>query len=197
MSNFKLHIPFYHIIQQIHCCHLLLIYNLSINLSGSQTLVPHQLACRIEVCSLCQEQGDKGSIPNLFEGLILPSFYLYMVSACKINKKTQTCNTFATNLQQKTSKKNKHTKHTTTMLFFIYYTHIPGRIFLFLIKCEYFCRRFIGGIFNHKQDESTNINKREMRKRRIALYHAFHTSLPIMAGYGGELKLNFNVSLFL
>ena len=36
-----------------------------------------------------------------------------------------------------------------------------------------------------------------MRKRRIALYHAFHTSLPIMAGYGGELKLNFNVSLFL
>ena len=107
MSNFKLHIPFYHIIQQIHCCHLLLIYNLSINLSGSQTLVPHQLACRIEVCSLCQEQGDKGSIPNLFEGLILPSFYLYMVSACKINKKTQTCNTFATNLQQKTSKKKQ------------------------------------------------------------------------------------------
>ena len=23
-----------------------------------------------------------------------------------------------------------------------------------------------------------------MGKRRIALYHAFHTSLPIMAGYG-------------
>lgn len=70
------------------------------------------------------------------------------------------------------------------MLFFICHTHIPGRIFLFLIICEYFCRRFTGGIFNYRQDESTNINKRERGKRKVALYHAFHTSLPIMAGYG-------------
>ena len=73
--------------------------------------MPHQLACRIDVSSFDQEQGGKGSVPNLFEGLILPSFYLYMVSACKINKKKQAYNTFATNLQQK----NKHPKHTTTI----------------------------------------------------------------------------------
>ena len=63
--------------------------------------MPHQLACRIDVSSFDQEQGGKGSVANLFEGLILPYFCLYMVSACKINKKKQAYNTFATNLQQK------------------------------------------------------------------------------------------------
>ena len=106
MSNLKLHcillfllslhILFYHIIQHIHCCHFLLIYNLCINQSGSQALMPHQFACRIDVGSFCQEQGGKGSVPNLFEGLILPYFCLYLASACKINKKLK----FTTLLQQ-------------------------------------------------------------------------------------------------
>lgn len=166
MSNFKLHIPFYHIIQQIHCSHLLLIYNLSINQSGSQTLMPHQLACRIDVSSFGQEQGGKGSVPNLFEGLILPSFYLYMVSACKINKKKQAYNTFATNLQQKTAKKQAYqTYHNYFLLFFICQTHISVRLFQFFKKYEYFCKRFTGKIFNYKQDESTNIIKRDGKKK--------------------------------
>jgi len=66
--------------------------------------MPHQFACRIDVSSFGQEQGGKGSVPNLFEGLILPYFCLYLASACKINKKAQTYNTFATNLQQKPAK---------------------------------------------------------------------------------------------
>ena len=69
------------------------------------------------------------------------------------------------------------------MLFFICHIYISGRFYLFFLKYEYFCKRFTGGIFNYRQDESTNINKRE-GKRKVALYHAFHTSLPIMAGYG-------------
>ena len=125
--------------------------------------MPHQLACRIDVSSFDQEQGGKGSVPNLFEGLILPSFYLYMVSACKINKKKQAYNTFATNLQQK--KQASQTYHNYFLLFFICQTHIPVRLFQFFKKYEYFCKRFTGGIFNYKQDESTNIIKRDGKKK--------------------------------
>ena len=54
------------------------------------------------------------SEPILFEGLILPYFCLYLVSACKINKKTQTYNTFATNLQQKPIRIDKISKNPQT-----------------------------------------------------------------------------------
>ena len=75
--------------------------------------------------------------------------------------------------------KKVSTKHTTTMLFFICHIHIPGSFFLFLIKCEYFCRRFTSGILNYKQDESTNINKRDGKKKdcfisRFPYFPAYH-----------------------
>ena len=77
------------------------------------------------------------------------------------------------------------------MLFFICHTHIPSSFFLFLIKCEYFCKRFTGGIYNYQL--------REMGKRKVALYHAFHTSLPIMAGYEflGLTTLRVRITLLL
>lgn len=71
------------------------------------------------------------------------------------------------------------------MLFFICHTHIPGRIFLFLIICEYFCRRFIGGILNHKQDESTNINKRDGKKKGC-----FISRFPYFTAYHGRIWIS-------
>ena len=145
--------------------------------------MPHQLACRIEVCSFCQEQGDKGSVPNLFEGLILPSFYLYMVSACKINKK----NKLTTLLQQIYSKKKQayQTYHNYFLLFFICQTHIPVRLFQFFKKYEYFCRRFTGGVLNYRQDESTNINKRDGKKK-----DCFISRFPYFTAYHGRIWIS-------
>lgn len=71
------------------------------------------------------------------------------------------------------------------MLFFICHTHIPGSFFLFLMKCEYFCWRFIGGIFNHKQDESTNINKREGKKK-----DCFISRFPYFTAYHGRIWIS-------
>ena len=81
--------------------------------------------------------------------------------------------------------KKVSTNHTTTMLFFICHTHIPGRIFLFLINCEYFCRRFTSGILNYKQDESTNINKREGKKKGC-----FISRFPYFTAYHGRIWIS-------
>lgn len=59
---------------------------------------------------------------------------------------------------------------------------VPGRFFLYLIKCEYFCRRFTGGIFNYRQDESTNINKREGKKKGC-----FISRFPYFTAYHGRI----------
>ena len=145
--------------------------------------MPHQLACRIDVSSFGQEQGGKGSVPNLFEGLILPSFYLYMVSACKINKK----NKLTTLLQQIYSKKNKHTKHTTTIscYFLSAKPTFPSDYFNFSKKYEYFCKRFMGEIFNYRQDESTNINKRDGKKKGC-----FISRFPYFTAYHGRIWIS-------
>ena len=84
-----------------------------------------------------------------------------------------------------TTGRNVSTKHTTTMLFFIYDTHIPGRYFLFLINCEYFCRRFTSGILNYKQDESTNINKRDGKKK-----NRFISRFPYFAANHGRIWIS-------
>ena len=62
-----------------------------------------------------------------------------------------------------TTGRNVSTKHTTTMLFFICHIHIPGSFFLFLIKCEYFCRRFTGGVLKFKQEKSSITGKTNLQ----------------------------------
>lgn len=147
--------------------------------------MPQKLACRIDVSSFGQVQGGKGSVPNLFEGLILPSFYLYMVSACKINKKKSLqhfCNKFTI---ENSKKQAYQTYHNYFLLFFICQTHIPVRLFQFFKKYEYFCKRFTGGIFNYRQDESTNINKREGKKKGC-----FISRFPYFTAYHGRIWIS-------
>ena len=70
-------------------------------------------------------------------------------------------------------------KHTTTMLFFICHIHIPGRFFLFFIKCEYFCNRFTGGIFKHWLKQIVKHNKeREERWEKEKSLYITHSILP-------------------
>ena len=88
--------------------------------------------------------------------------YIWFLLAKLIKK-----NKLTTLLQQIYSKKKQasQTYHNYFLLFFICQTHIPVRLFQFFKKYEYFCKRFTGGIFNYKQDESTNIIKRDGKKK--------------------------------
>ena len=65
------------------------------------------------------------------------------------------------------------------MLFFICHIHIPGRFFLFFIKCEYFCNRFTGGIFKHWLEQIVKHNKeREERWEKEKSLYITHSILP-------------------
>ena len=62
---------------------------------------------------------------------------------------------------------------------------ISGRFYLFFLKYEYFCKKFTGGIFNYRQDESTNINKREGKKKGC-----FISRFPYFTAYHGRIWIS-------